>query len=184
MQKSEGLVQESLEVSKFIEDFKNEFANIIIKSNTRIISDLRVKKIIFSRKNFRSIIYNLLDNAVKYRSSQRDPVIRVRTEVENGWIVLSVSDNGLGFDIGKKDKVFGMFKRLHANVDGSGVGLYIVKRIIENAGRKIEVKISEIDKDPFLKSILSWLNNFSFLQNHIYIPSHNLSILCLNFFTL
>jgi signal transduction histidine kinase len=55
-------------------------------------------------------------------------------------VILSVKDNGLGMDMADKDRIFSMFKRLHDHVEGSGVGLYIVKRIVENAGGFIEVE--------------------------------------------
>ncbi|CAN5223037.1 hypothetical protein BH23BAC1_BH23BAC1_26630 [soil metagenome] len=56
--------------------------------------------------------------------------------------MLSVADNGLGFNV-KQEKVFGMFKRFHDHVDGSGIGLYIVKKIMDNYGGKIEVESKE-----------------------------------------
>jgi signal transduction histidine kinase len=59
---------------------------------------------------------------------------------EDAYLVLSVEDNGLGMDLSHKNKIFGMFQRLHDHVEGSGVGLYIVKKIIENAGGKIDVQ--------------------------------------------
>jgi signal transduction histidine kinase len=63
----------------------------------------------------------------------------LKTFRNKNCIVLTVSDNGLGIDSGQINKLFGMFKRLHDHVEGSGIGLYIVKRNIENAGGKIEV---------------------------------------------
>jgi signal transduction histidine kinase len=65
-------------------------------------------------------------------------------------MVLLVEDNGLGIDLSQEDKIFAMFKRLHDHVEGSGVGLYIVKKIIENAGGKIEVQ-SEVDRGTIFK---------------------------------
>lgn len=93
-----------------------------------------------SPKNVRSIIYNLLSNAVKYRSPARRLVIQVRCYRHEHYQVLCVRDNGLGMDLADESKVFGMFKRLHNHVEGSGVGLYIVKKIVENAGGKIQVQ--------------------------------------------
>lgn len=52
-------------------------------------------------------------------------------------------DNGLGIKAENIDKIFNMFKRFHDHVEGSGVGLYIVKRIIENAGGRIDVESVE-----------------------------------------
>jgi PAS domain S-box-containing protein len=96
----------------------------------------------FSEKNARSIVYNLLSNAIKYRSPDRPPVVRVHCGPEGDFYVLSVTDNGLGLDLSgdKREKLFAMFKRLHNHVEGSGVGLYMVKRMIDNAGGRIEVE--------------------------------------------
>jgi signal transduction histidine kinase len=54
--------------------------------------------------------------------------------------VLSVEDNGLGMDMQHEEKIFALFKRLHSHVEGTGVGLYMVRKIIENAGGRIEVE--------------------------------------------
>jgi signal transduction histidine kinase len=53
--------------------------------------------------------------------------------------VLAVEDNGLGLSAKQQEKLFSMFRRFHDHVEGSGVGLYMVKRIMDNAGGKIEV---------------------------------------------
>jgi PAS domain S-box-containing protein len=94
----------------------------------------------FSAKNVRSVVYNLLSNAIKYRAARRTPQIRIYTENTLDYVILSVSDNGLGIDLTQQHKMFSMFKRLHDHVEGSGVGLYIVKKVVENAGGKIEVE--------------------------------------------
>jgi signal transduction histidine kinase len=60
-----------------------------------------------------------------------------------------VEDNGLGISKDNIPNLFSMFKRFHDHVDGSGVGLYIVKRIIENAGGKIELT-SELGKGNYI----------------------------------
>ena len=54
--------------------------------------------------------------------------------------MFEVEDNGLGIEDGREGQLFGMFQRLHSHVDGTGVGLYIVKRIVENAGGQITVQ--------------------------------------------
>jgi PAS domain S-box-containing protein len=107
-------------------------------------------KIWFSRKNLRSILYNLLSNAIKYRSKQRIPAIKIYTELDSNYFVLNVEDNGLGISTHHIHKIFTMFKRLHDHVEGTGVGLYIVKRIVENAGGKIQVE-SELGKGTTFK---------------------------------
>jgi signal transduction histidine kinase len=74
---------------------------------------------------------------------ERAPSIFVRTSKVEDFIVLSVEDNGLGISEHQLPKLFTMFKRLHAHVEGSGIGLYIVKRLVENKGGQIQVKSQE-----------------------------------------
>ncbi|MBC6605926.1 PAS domain-containing protein [Hymenobacter sp. BT188] len=95
----------------------------------------------FAEKNLRSVIYNLLSNSIKYRSPERAPHVRLHCREADGYAVLTVQDNGLGFNLANNEKrLFGMFQRLHDHVDGSGIGLYMVKKMVENVGGKIEVE--------------------------------------------
>ena len=126
-------------LDSLLKEVKSDIEAIISKSHAQINIDLEVEEVKFSSKNMRSILYNLLSNAVKYCSPDRTPVIHVSTKVNGNFTVLSVTDNGLGINPAYKNKLFGMFKRLHDHVEGSGIGLYIVKRIVENNGGKIEV---------------------------------------------
>jgi PAS domain S-box-containing protein len=114
-------------------------------------------EIYFSRKNLRSIIYNLISNGIKYRSLERDPVLKIRSHMTPDELILTFEDNGLGIEENDKEKIFNMFKRLHDHVEGTGIGLYIVKRIVENEGGKIEVQ-SQVGKGS-LFSI--WLPHFN-----------------------
>lgn len=97
-------------------------------------------RLTFSGKNLKSIFYNLISNAVKYRHPDRTPYIHISCHHEEDYLVISVQDNGLGLKTENENKVFGMFQRQHSHVEGTGVGLYIVKKIIENAGGKIRVE--------------------------------------------
>jgi signal transduction histidine kinase len=97
--------------------------------------------LLFSEKNLRSVVYNLLSNALKYRHPDRTPVVQVTYRAEAKYQVLEVQDNGLGLDLKQgQEKLFAMFQRLHTHVEGSGVGLYMVKKMVENAGGYIEVR--------------------------------------------
>ncbi|WP_133272131.1 PAS domain-containing sensor histidine kinase [Hymenobacter radiodurans] len=94
----------------------------------------------FSAKNLRSVVFNLLSNALKYRSPDRALRVQLQCSVTPEYDVLSVTDNGLGIESGRLDQLFTMFKRFHDHVEGSGIGLYMVKKMVENAGGKIEVE--------------------------------------------
>ena len=85
----------------------------------------------------RQVLSNLLDNALKYSRHQSEPTVKVGFDAEaNAYFV---RDNGMGFDMARANKLFGLFQRLHAGteVPGMGVGLAIVARIIERHGGSI-----------------------------------------------
>jgi signal transduction histidine kinase len=94
----------------------------------------------FSEKNLRSVVYNLLSNALKYRHPDRRPQIRISCRDAGSHVVLEVQDNGLGLNTENNPKLFTMFQRFHDHVEGTGIGLYMVKKIMENAGGYISVE--------------------------------------------
>jgi len=131
-------------IRDIIEDVKLDIRDMIENSGVIFnIVDDGDTMVSFSRKNLKSIFFNLISNAIKYRSHERIPEVGIRIGRDNEYIVVSVSDNGIGFNPNDKEKVFEMFKRLHDHVEGSGVGLYIVKKIVDNSGGKIEVETEE-----------------------------------------
>lgn len=88
-----------------------------------------------------SIIMNLLTNAIKYRSTERESFLNIYTEYEKEYIKLVFEDNGLGIDLDKhKDQLFGMHNTFHKNRDSRGIGLAITKNQIESMGGTIKVE--------------------------------------------
>ena len=135
---------EIINLEEMIEDVKLSIHEVIMESGAQIICNLKeCNNVKFSRKNLKSVIFNLLSNAIKYRSPERKANVVITAKQEKDYVVICVKDNGLGMNIKDTTKIFSMFKRLHDHVEGSGVGLYLVKRIVTNAGGKIEVE-SEI----------------------------------------
>ncbi|MGI4760228.1 MAG: ATP-binding protein [Janthinobacterium lividum] len=94
----------------------------------------------FLEKNLRSLLYNLLSNALKYRDPARSPHVRLRAYPDGPQVRLTVQDNGLGISAAGQRKLFGLFERLHSHVEGSGIGLFMVKKMVENAGGRILVE--------------------------------------------
>ena len=90
------------------------------------------------RQRLIEIFQNLLDNAVKFLGDQPDPRVEIGTEQEGGEIALFVRDNGKGIDPRHRSKLFGLFEKLDPGTPGSGIGLAMVRRIIEAHGGKIE----------------------------------------------
>jgi PAS domain S-box-containing protein len=141
-----------VDCKEIIDEVKLSIDNLIREANAKIKVDVSgFPKIHFSKKNFRSIIYNLLSNAIKYRKKDRIPEVSIYTKELNDYILLSVKDNGLGINLSRhSEKLFSMFKRFHDHVEGTGIGLYLVKRMMDNAGGKIEVE-SEVGKGSVFK---------------------------------
>ena len=141
LEKGNNQEPSSVNIGEIIEEVVLDLDPMIRDSNATIHTDLGgCSTIQFSQNHLRSIVYNLISNAVKYRSSHRNPVVKIRCYETNEYTVLSVKDNGLGMKMADTSKIFTMFKRLHNHVEGTGIGLFMVKRIIENAGGKIEVE--------------------------------------------
>jgi PAS domain S-box-containing protein len=87
----------------------------------------------------RSLLNHLLGNAIKFTSPRTEAVIEVGASVEGAHNVYSVKDNGVGFDMRYADQLFSVICRLHATdeFEGAGVGLAVVKRIVERHGGRV-----------------------------------------------
>lgn len=138
--KSQDQKLQPVHIPHIVEEVKHDIRNLIEQSGATFIEDYQREEILFLKAHIKSILYNLISNAIKYRSSERPVVVRISSFTEKGFFILCVKDNGLGLTKPQQAKLFTMFKRIHKHVEGSGIGLYIVKRIVENAGGKIEVE--------------------------------------------
>ena len=92
------------------------------------------------RERLVEVFQNLVDNAVKFLGGQPQPRIEIGWEQEGGEVVLFVRDNGKGIDPRHQGKVFGLFQKLDTNSSGSGLGLALVRRIVELHGGRIWVQ--------------------------------------------
>ncbi|RTQ52255.1 PAS domain S-box protein [Hymenobacter gummosus] len=124
-----------------IEDVRRDLRPQLAAAGAQVDIEVQDCSVVqFSAKNLRSVVYNLLSNAVKYRHPDRVPRVRIACQQQEQYTVLTVQDNGLGLEPGKQAELFTMFRRFHAHVEGSGIGLYMVKRIVDNAGGRVEVQ--------------------------------------------
>ena len=126
---------EKIDLSEILEQVKVNLKSELESTNTIIRCDFsRVPYLYFSRKNLRSILYNLLSNAIKYRSPDRAPDIYLKTEIKaGGYVLFTIQDNGLGIEEKHQEKAFSIFKRVHNHVEGRGLGLYLVKKMMDNS---------------------------------------------------
>lgn len=92
------------------------------------------------RLGFRRVFENLIDNALKYRHLERDPIIEIGAQEADEECRLYVRDNGIGIRPEDREKIFGVFQRVRSAVEGSGVGLAISRRVIEAHGGRMWVE--------------------------------------------
>ncbi|MBF9238635.1 PAS domain-containing sensor histidine kinase [Hymenobacter sp. BT683] len=100
-----------------------------------------VPTLTYGRANLRSILHNLLSNALKFADAERTPLVRVQSQLtEAGRPVLRVEDNGLGMVLpDNSTAVFQPFTRQHPHIAGAGVGMYLVQRIVTSRGGHLDV---------------------------------------------
>lgn len=124
------------------QDVLTSLQEMVRESNIQVHLDFEEAPLVaFTRASLKSILYNLISNAIKYRAHDRVPELRLETAIKGNFIELKVTDNGLGIDMSRHHgKLFQMFKRFHSHVKGSGLGLYIVNRLLNNHGGYIDIE--------------------------------------------
>ena len=132
---------EAVDLAALVNGVCLDLNTLVAAANPQLLVDVAgCPRLTFAPGNLRSIVYNLLSNALKYRDPARAPVVHVRCQSTAAAAVLEIEDNGLGLDASQQARLFGLFQRLHTHVEGSGVGLYTIKKIVENAGGTIAVR--------------------------------------------
>ncbi len=151
------LIRENLNMRYLLEEIVNELVvayktgetNVIIKN----MPDLKADKTMITQ-----VFTNVIGNALKYSSKSLRPMVIIDAEVKGNEIVYKVQDNGVGIDVKFGNQVFDIFKRLDnvQQFEGSGVGLSIVKRIMEKHNGKVWYE-SELNKGTTF--YLSFINS-------------------------
>ena len=130
---------ERVNIEDIFSDVILALRNDIYNNGIVIKTQFHTSEIMFSRKNLRSIVFNLLNNAIKYKKTGESLEILVTTVKQEGYVVLSINDNGLGIDTGNHKTIFDKFSRINPQIEGTGMGLYIINRMLTDKGGKIEV---------------------------------------------
>ncbi|MCW7491769.1 PAS domain S-box protein [Leptospira sp. 2 VSF19] len=140
-----NLTQENYEfvdIVSIIQKNVQSLALQILESKLKIEIDLPIQLFVRSIPAYLdSIVLNLITNAIKYKSYDRDSYLKIASLIKEKSIAIQFEDNGQGIDLKKHgDKLFGMYKTFHQNKEARGVGLFISKNQIETMGGKIEVE--------------------------------------------
>lgn len=123
---------EFLETRQIINLSRAFINNIIEASDVSLQIGEDLPKIYGDRNRFIQVFGNLLDNAVKYMGGQKNPLIVIDAKNIGNKIEISITDNGSGIDETELKKLFTPFERFHTKTSGSGLGLYMIKQIIES----------------------------------------------------
>jgi light-regulated signal transduction histidine kinase (bacteriophytochrome) len=113
----------------------------VIAARHAVITSDRLPRIQARASQLTSLLQNLISNAIKYCAPGVVPRIHVGYADEGAFLRFSVTDNGIGIDVEHRERIFGMFKRLHTReaYAGTGIGLAVCKKIVESNGGHIGV---------------------------------------------
>lgn len=132
-------------IENIAQDVITSLKSEIFEKGITISTDFQTSEIIFSRNNLRSILYNLLRNSIKYNKEDEPLSIHISTVKHHDHILLEVRDNGIGIAKSHQEAIFERSTRVSHKIEGTGMGLYIIKRMMEHNGGRVEVE-SELDK--------------------------------------
>ncbi|WP_321479181.1 HAMP domain-containing sensor histidine kinase [uncultured Bacteroides sp.] len=133
-----SLKMKELDANEMIAGVINTFALKVERYNGKIVSSLEAVDalILADEMHITNVVFNLMDNAVKYKKAEEDLLLDVRTWNEAGKLMISIQDNGIGIKKENLKKVFDKFYRVHTgnlhDVKGFGLGLAYVKKIIQD----------------------------------------------------
>ena len=140
------LKMKEIDANELISGVVNTFALKVERYNGKITSNLEATDpVIFADEmHITNVIFNLMDNAVKYKKPEEDLELKVRTWNESGKLMISIQDNGIGIKKENLKKIFEKFYRVHTgnlhDVKGYGLGLFYVKTMTEKHGGSVSVK--------------------------------------------
>ena len=131
-----------VDFDQLIGNIKTSIQTLLDEENVQILTDFNeVNGTATLRTYLYSILYNLINNSIKFRKADQEPIIRISSHRSGSTIVLNIQDNGIGIDLNKHaDEIFGLYNRLNTQVPGKGMGLYMVKTQVQLLGGNITVE--------------------------------------------
>lgn len=131
-------IVEDLSFQEVLKDISEEIQLEQQGVHAKMTTDFKQGEVRYIKGYLRSIMQNLISNALKYRQKDKPLQIEVITERSGGFVLLSVKDNGIGIDLKKnRNHLFKPFKRFCDIQEGKGIGLHIVKTMVARNGGKI-----------------------------------------------
>jgi PAS domain S-box-containing protein len=122
-----------------IQDIIDEYQPEIVLQQTQVQIDVQSPPLTTDPSGLTQALRNLIGNAIKFSAKSPQPMVQIFARDTDEGIQVEVRDNGIGFDMKFRDKIFEIFQRLHNNQSypGTGIGLAIVKRAISRVGGRV-----------------------------------------------
>jgi len=133
-------VPEVADMNLLIGDVLAQLAGPLKNHNLTVTVQSVLPTVFCDRQRMAEVLQNLLENAIKYMGDQTEPCIQFGMRTESGENIFFVQDNGIGIDEKYHQIIFGLFNKLDAGSEGTGIGLALVKRIIELHGGRVWVE--------------------------------------------
>jgi PAS domain S-box-containing protein len=116
----------------FVRELVDSMAERIQEAHAQVDLDLDTTPVLADSEGLRIALTNLIENALKFSRQTAQPRISIKSSLEYGRYLLKVRDNGIGFDVAYRDKIFEIFNRLHASgYEGTGIGLALVRKAVQ-----------------------------------------------------
>ena len=130
----------AIDMNLLVKECIAQLAGMIERSQVEFVVQPDLPSVHGDGKRIAQVVQNLIENAIKYMGVQAAPCIEIGTRQEGKERIFFVSDNGKGIDPIHHEKIFGLFNKLETESEGTGIGLALVKRIIEAHGGKVWVE--------------------------------------------
>jgi len=129
-------------VEKYVKKAAKEFKQTLTEINAEFSFDIdSTIKLNFPLSEFSIILFNLIENAIKFRDPARPLKILILASKIKNELILTIKDNGMGFDEKlAKGKLFSFYQKLNSKIEGKGLGLQIIRNILDHYNGKIEFK--------------------------------------------
>ena len=125
---------EETHFAELVREAMDLVAGPIMEAGVKVVVGDDLPSIWGDRRRLLEVVQNLVENAVKFMGDQSDPRIEIGALEGAGHVTCYVADNGQGVELKYQEKIFGLFDKLDRGTSGAGVGLALVKRIVETHG--------------------------------------------------
>lgn len=132
--------KENVNINEIVRQSTDLFKEKIVQRNIKVTIDPLLPDVHGFRSELMELFQNLIENSIKFTSNKVRPEIHIGFTGSGKEVTFFIRDNGIGFDSRYKDKIFGLFNKLHSDTEGTGVGLALAKRIVEHHGGWIKAE--------------------------------------------